>query len=150
MSQSVVNQASNSNSNLNNLVLDTVEKQADLLNQLLQPEIQQALIAIIDNLPKLSIMATVLVKTYDTSQSLLTDNVLKKDTIEALKQFAEPIEDTVKNVAANAIEAKDRAEAHSSTSIGVFGLLRMLKDPQIQKVFRFVQAYVDIANEKQK
>ena len=80
MSQSVVNQASNSNSNLNNLVLDTVEKQADLLNQLLQPEIQQALIAIIDNLPKLSIMATVLVKTYDTSQSLLTDNVLKKDT----------------------------------------------------------------------
>ena len=35
-------------------------------------------------------------------------------------------------------------------SIGLFGLLRMLKDPQAQKLFRFAQAYLDITNEKQK
>ncbi|MCM3793635.1 DUF1641 domain-containing protein [Priestia megaterium] len=124
--------------------------QADVLDQLLKPEVQEALTVLVDNLPKLSEMVTVLTKTYDVAQSLLTDDVLKEDLLGGVKEFIEPVEGTVKGLAATAIEASDRAEANASNSIGLFGLLRMLKDPQAQKLFRFAQAYLDITNEKQK
>ena len=52
----------------------------------------------------------------------------------------------MKAIAANAIEAKDRAE-ESTEVIGLFGLLKMLKDPQAQKLFRFVNAYLEVAGE---
>ncbi|AQU77005.1 MULTISPECIES: helical membrane plugin domain-containing protein [Priestia] len=149
MSKSVVDQASKSESNLDSHAAVTTEEQIDVLNRLLKPEIQQSLNVLIDNLPKLSEMLIVLIRTYDTAHSLVTDDVLKKDTVGAMQQFIEPLEENVKNLAANAIEAKDRAEANSST-IGLFGLLHMLKDPQAQKLFRFIQAYLDITNEKQK
>ena len=54
---------------------------------------------------------------------------------------------TVQTIAATAIEAKDRAE-ESNEVIGLFGLLRMLKDPQAQKLFRFMNAYLQISSEK--
>ncbi|MED4061059.1 DUF1641 domain-containing protein [Priestia megaterium] len=149
MSKSAVDQASKSDSNLDSHTSITTEEQIDVLNRLLQPEIQQSLNVLIDNLPKLSEMVIMLIKTYDVAHSLVTDDVLKKDTIGAMKQFIEPLEENAKTFAANAIEAKDRAEANSST-IGLFGLLHMLKDPQAQKLFRFIQAYLDITNEKQK
>jgi uncharacterized protein YjgD (DUF1641 family) len=53
----------------------------------------------------------------------------------------------VKNVAATAIEAKDRAQDNHEV-IGLFGLLKMLKDPQAQKLFRFVHAYLEVSSEK--
>ncbi|MGW9019462.1 DUF1641 domain-containing protein [Priestia megaterium] len=127
----------------------TPGEQIDVLSRLLQPQMQQSLTVLIDNLPKLSEMVTVLIRTYDMAHSLVTDDVLKKDTVGAMKQFIEPLEENVKTLAANAIEAKGRAEANSST-IGLFGLLHMLKDPQAQKLFRFIQAYLDITNGKKK
>ncbi|MNO09049.1 hypothetical protein D3C81_2320130 [compost metagenome] len=47
------------------------------------------------------------------------------------------------------IEAKDRAD-ESQEVIGLFGLLKMLKDPEAQKLFRFVNAYLQVAGEKSK
>ncbi|MGN7233474.1 DUF1641 domain-containing protein [Priestia megaterium] len=119
------------------------------LNQLLNPEVQQRLTIIVDNLPKLSEIVTLLTNTYDVAQSLLTDDVLKEDLFGGVKEFIEPVEGTVKGLAATAIEANNRAEANASSSIGLFDLLRMFKDPQTQKLFRFVQAYLDIKNQKQ-
>ncbi|MFP3669476.1 DUF1641 domain-containing protein [Priestia megaterium] len=125
------------------------EEQMHALNQLLNPEVQQRLTIIVDNLPKLSEIVTLLTNTYDVAQSLLTDDVLKEDLLGGVKEFIEPVEGTVKGLAATAIEANDRAEANASSSIGLFDLLRMFKDPQTQKLFRFVQAYLDIKNQKQ-
>ncbi|UYP11037.1 DUF1641 domain-containing protein [Priestia megaterium] len=125
------------------------EEQMNALNQLLNPEVQQRLTIIIDNLPKLSEIVTLLTNTYDVAQSLLIDDVLKEDLLGGVKEFIEPIEGTVKGLAATAIEANGRAEANASSSIGLFDLLRMFKDPQTQKLFRFVQAYLDIKNQKQ-
>ncbi|MEN3772832.1 DUF1641 domain-containing protein [Priestia megaterium] len=126
------------------------EEQMNALNQLLNPEVQQRLTIIVDNLPKLSEIVTLLTNTYDVAQSLVTDDILKEDLLGGVKEFIEPVEGRVKGLAATAIEANDRAEAKASSSIGLFGLLRMFKDPQTQKLFRFVQAYLDITNEKQK
>lgn len=78
MSKSVVDQASKSESNLDSHAAVTTEEQIDVLNRLLKPEIQQSLNVLIDNLPKLSEMLIVLIRTYDTAHSLVTDDVLKK------------------------------------------------------------------------
>lgn len=119
----------------------------DLLDQLLDPEVQESLNVIVENLPKLAELVTILTKSYDFAQSIATDDVLIEDFRGGFQEFLEPIEKQAKTYASSAIEAKDRAETSKDT-IGIFGLLRMLKDPQVQKVFRFVQAFLDISAQK--
>jgi uncharacterized protein YjgD (DUF1641 family) len=121
--------------------------QTELINQLLQPEVQTSLTALIEQLPKINELVNALTKTYDLTKSLATDEVLKSDTVGAIKELVEPVKGTVQNIAATAIEAKDRAE-ESNEVIGIFGLLRMLKDPQAQKLFRFMNAFLEISSEK--
>jgi uncharacterized protein YjgD (DUF1641 family) len=119
----------------------------ELLDQLLKPEVQESLTTLVEQLPKLTELVNVLTKSYDFVQSVSTDEVLKNDTVGAITELLEPVTHSVKNVAATAIEAKDRAE-ESNEVIGLFGLLKMLKDPQAQKLFRFVNAYLQISNER--
>ena len=123
--------------------------QRDLIDQLLKPEVQESLTVLVDQLPKLTELVNILTKSYDFAQSVATDEVLKSDTVGALTEILEPVKETAKEVAATAIEAKDRADASNET-IGLFGLLRMLKDPQAQKLFRFCNIYLENINEKQK
>ncbi|WP_110928687.1 DUF1641 domain-containing protein [Bacillus massiliglaciei] len=122
---------------------ELARQQADILDQLLKPEVQESLTALVEQLPKLTELVNVLTKSYDFAQSVATDDVLKSDTVGAIKEIVEPVKDSVKNIAATAIEAKDRAE-QSNEVIGVFGLLRMMKDPQAQKLFRFLNAYLEL------
>jgi uncharacterized protein YjgD (DUF1641 family) len=124
------------------------QEQLDILDHLLKPEVQDSLNTLVEQLPKLTEMVTVLTKFYDVAQSLATDEILKNDTVGAIQEVAEPVIGTVKNVAATAIEAKDRAEA-STEVIGIFGMLKMLKDPQAQKLFRFMRSYLDILSERE-
>lgn len=119
----------------------------DVLDQLLKPEVQESITALVDQLPKLTELMTILTKTYDFAQSVATDDILKNDTVGAIKEVATPVIDCVKNMAANAIEAKDRAE-DSHEVIGIFGMLRLMKDPQVQKLFRFLNAYLEVSSEK--
>lgn len=125
----------------------TKAEQLDVLEQLLKPEVQESLTALVEQLPKLTELVNILTKSYDFAQSVATDEVLKNDTIGAITEIVEPIKDTVKNVAATAIEAKDRAE-ESNEVIGLFGLLKMIKDPQAQKLFRFINAYLEVSAER--
>jgi uncharacterized protein YjgD (DUF1641 family) len=124
------------------------QEQLDVLDQLLKPEVQSSLNTLVEQLPKLTEMVTVLTKYYDIAQSMATDEVLKSDTVGAITELAEPVVDTVKTVAATAIEAKDRADASRET-IGIFGMLKMMKDPQVQKLFRFMNAYLEVTNERE-
>ncbi|SDD13081.1 Uncharacterized conserved protein YjgD, DUF1641 family [Paenibacillus sp. UNCCL117] len=119
----------------------------DVLDQLMKPEVQQSLTVLVENLPKLAEMVTLLTKTYDVVQSLATDQVFIEDIKGGIGEVAMPIVEGAKNLAANAIEANDRAQAETAT-IGLFGLLKMLKDPQVQKTFRFAQAFLEISAER--
>lgn len=119
----------------------------DLLDQLLKPEVQQSLTTLVEQLPKLTEVVTLLTKTYDLAQLIATDEVLKGDTVNALKEMSEPVIGSVKNLAATAIEAKDRADETNET-IGIFGLLKLLKDPEAQKLFRFANAFLEIQSER--
>ena len=119
----------------------------DLLDQLLKPEVQESLTTLVEQLPKLTEVVTLLTKTYDLAQLVATDEVLKSDTVSALKEMSEPVIGSVKSLAATAIEAKDRAEATNET-IGLFGLLKLLKDPEAQKLFRFANAFLEVQAER--
>ena len=99
-----------------------------------------------DQLPKLVELVGTMTQAYDIAQTVANDKVLIHDTKGAIKEIVEPIVDEVKVIAATAMEAKDRAE-ESTEVIGLFGLLKMLKDPQAQKLFRFVNAYLEVAGE---
>ncbi|AGN36559.1 DUF1641 domain-containing protein [Bacillus paralicheniformis] len=125
------------------------QSQRDLIDQLLKPEVQESLTVLVDQLPKLTELVNILTKSYDFAQSVATDEVLKNDTVGAITEILEPVKDTAKEIAATAIEAKDRAD-ESNEVIGLFGLLKMLKDPQAQKMFRFVQSYLQIMSEREK
>ncbi|WP_019244287.1 MULTISPECIES: DUF1641 domain-containing protein [Bacillus] len=119
----------------------------DVLDQLLQPEVQESLTTLVEQLPKLTEMVNTLTKSYEFMQLVMTDDVLKKDTFGAITDIIDPVKDSVKHIAANAIEAKDRA-AESNEVIGLFGLLKLIKDPQAQKLFRFINAYLEVSEER--
>ncbi|KOR78247.1 MULTISPECIES: DUF1641 domain-containing protein [Peribacillus] len=123
------------------------QEQLDILDQLLKPEVQESLNTLVEQLPKLTELVNILTKSYDFAQSVATDDVLKNDTVSAISEIATPVVHSVKGLAANAIEAKDRAEANNDV-IGLFGLLKMMKDPQAQKLFRFAQAFLEVSAER--
>jgi len=123
------------------------QEQLDILDQLLKPEVQESLNTLVEQLPKLTELVNILTKSYDFAQSVATDDVLKNDTVSAISEIATPVVHSVKGLAANAIEAKDRAEANNDV-IGLFGLLKMMKDPEAQKLFRFAQAFLEVSAER--
>jgi uncharacterized protein YjgD (DUF1641 family) len=123
------------------------KEQLDVLNQLLKPEVQESLTVLVEQLPKITELMGALTKSYDFVQTVAADEVLKSDTVSAIKELAEPVVHSVKDMAATVIEAQDRANA-SNEVIGIFGLMKMLKDPQAQKLFRFVNAYLQVAGER--
>ncbi|THE09752.1 DUF1641 domain-containing protein [Bacillus timonensis] len=125
----------------------TGTEKAELLDQLLKPEVQESLTALVEQLPKLTEAVNLLTKTYDLAQLVATDDVLKNDTVSAIKEISQPVIGSVKNIAATAIEAKDRAEA-SNEVIGLFGVLKLLKDPEAQKMLRFVSAFLEVQAER--
>lgn len=123
-------------------------EQLDVLDQLMKPEIQESLTVLVANLPKLAEMTTILTKTYDLVQTVANDHVLIDDLKGGMEDFVKPIQDKAKGIAQAAIEANDRSHAQAST-IGLFGMLKMLKDPQVQKTLRFAQAFLDVLAERQ-
>ena len=120
----------------------------ELLDQLLKPEVQQSLTVLVEQLPQITELVQKLSKFYDTIKSLSTDEVLKNETFEAMHVFLEPAKQSIRQMAQNFMEARERAEK-SNEVIGLFGLLRMIKDPQVQKCLRFMHSYLQIVAEKE-
>lgn len=122
------------------------QEKLDVLDQLLKPEVQESITALVNELPKLTEMMTTLTKVYDLAQSLSTDSVLKNDIVGAVGEMATPVVNSAKSLAATAIEAKDRA-AESTETIGLFGMIRLIKEPQVQQLFRFANAFLQVNEE---
>lgn len=120
----------------------------DVLDQLLRPEVQKSLSELIEQLPKLSEMVGMMTKAYDIAQSVATDRILIDDLKGGLNEIVKPIQEKAKGIAQSVVEANDRAQLDTST-VGLFGVLKMLKDPQVQKTFRFIQAFLDVTAERQ-
>ncbi|MFB5760068.1 DUF1641 domain-containing protein [Paenibacillus medicaginis] len=120
----------------------------DVLDQLMKPEVQQSLTVLVENLPKLTEMVTVMTGAYDVARSLATDPVFIGDMKNSMTEFVKPVTESAKGIASAAIEAGDRVQTESGT-VGLFAMLKMLKDPNVQKGLRFASAFLDIMNERQ-
>lgn len=138
---------SETNNNAQSEKLSVSQEQLDVLDQLLKPEVQESLTTLVEQLPKLAELTTLLTKSYDFAQSIATDEILKNDTVGAITEIAGPVVGSAKSLAATAVEAKDRSESTQEV-IGLFGLLKMIKDPQVQQVFRFVNAFLQVNAER--
>lgn len=138
---------SETNNNAQSEKLSVSQEQLDVLDQLLKPEVQESLTTLVEQLPKLAELTTLLTKSYDFAQSIATDEILKNDTVGAITEIAGPVIGSAKSLAATAVEAKDRSEGTQEV-IGLFGLLKMIKDPQVQQVFRFVNAFLQVNAER--
>ena len=132
----------------NQAPLTVSQEQLDVLDQLLKPEVQASLTTLVEQLPKLAEMTELLTKSYAFAQAVATDETLKNDTVSAVTEMAAPVVGGAKSLAQTAIEAKDRADASNET-VGLFGLMKMLKDPQVQNIFRFVNAFLAVSAERQ-
>ncbi|RKP49948.1 DUF1641 domain-containing protein [Cohnella endophytica] len=119
----------------------------DVLDQLLKPEVQQAITVLVDQLPKLAEMMSVLTNIYDIAQKVTNDRVLIQDMVGGIQEVLKPVGEKVKDYASAAIEASDRAD-NSDATIGVFGMMKLLKDPELQRMLRFSQAYLNILGER--
>jgi uncharacterized protein YjgD (DUF1641 family) len=119
----------------------------DVLDQLLNPEVQQAITVLVDQLPKLAEMMSVLTNIYDIAQKVTNDRVLIQDMVGGIQEVIKPLGEKVKDYASAAMEASDRAE-NSDATIGVFGMMKLLKDPELQRMLRFSQAYLNILGER--
>lgn len=122
---------------------------AGLISSLAQPEVRESLQTLIDNLPQLTEMAVKLSEAYTLIRNMATDPVFVEDLKGGFNEVVGPVKDKVKEIAEVVIEANDRAQEQTET-IGMLGLLKMMKDPQAQKVFRFVKALLETLNDKEK
>ncbi|MGQ3477131.1 DUF1641 domain-containing protein [Paenibacillus sp. TY11] len=129
---------------------EATKESRDVLDQLMKPEVQQSLTVLVENLPKLTEMVTLMTDAYDVARSLATDPVFIGDMKSSMGEFVKPVTESAKGLASAAIEANDRVQTTDTGSVGLFGLLKMLKDPNVQKTLRFSQAFLDILNERQR
>lgn len=120
----------------------------DILDQLMKPEVQQSLTVLVDNLPKLAEMVTLMTKAYDFAQGLATDKVLINDFAQGIGEFVKPVQEKAKGIAQAAIEAGERSQEAAGSTVGLFAMLKMLKDPEVQKTLRFAQAFLNVLAEK--
>jgi uncharacterized protein YjgD (DUF1641 family) len=123
-------------------------KSIDVLDQLMKPEVQQSLTVLVDNLPKLAEMVTMMTKAYDFAQGIATDKVLIHEFAHGIGEFVKPVQDKAKGIAQAAIEAGERTQADTGATVGLFGMLKMLKDPEVQKTLRFAQAFLSVLAER--
>lgn len=135
-------------SETNNQNTLTQAQQSALLEQLAKPEVQESLSKLVEQLPKLTEVLNSLTAVHDFTKSLTTDQVFKNDMISATVEIMGPAIDCAKTTALNAIEAKERAEKSTET-FSVFSLMKMIKDPQVQKMLRFVNAFLQVSNERE-
>ncbi len=107
----------------------------------------EALATIIESLPQLAKMVALLDKVYSTVEPLVSD----KDTLAYLadttKLVTDPVKDRVQEGVSIVKEANERAERNRDT-ISIFGVLKMLKDPAVQKGLKFTQALLEVLSEK--
>jgi len=119
-----------------------------LLELLAKPEVQQSLEQLIGVLPQLTDLAEKLAGAYEVVKSLASDPVFVADMKNGWEEFATPAAEKAKRVASAVIEAKDLAQSDQET-IGLLGMVRMLKDPQTQKLLRFSKALLATLNERE-
>ncbi|GMA51448.1 hypothetical protein GCM10025857_28050 [Alicyclobacillus contaminans] len=125
----------------------TLEKPTvDVTELLMRADVQKALIDVLEHLPKLAPVLVLAAKGVEAVRDAVTDPELMGGLEDLLLDKVKPLKSKASDVSSMVQEAKSRAERNTGY-IGMFGLLRLLKDPTVQYALRFLQAFVDVASE---
>lgn len=114
----------------------------------LNKENVEALASIADKLPKIAQSLELLDKVVP-----IIEKVGQKENWVAVAGLVEvlaaPITDRVQDGMSVVKEAKQRSEQNTSV-VSIFGVLKLLKDPLVQDGLKFIQALLEVVNEKRK
>lgn len=114
----------------------------------LNKENVEALASIADKLPRIAQSLELLEKVVP-----LLDSVAQKENWVAMADLVEvlaaPVTERVQGGMSIVKEAKERSERNTST-VSIFGALKLLKDPLVQDGLKFIQALLEVSNEKRK
>jgi len=119
----------------------TATKYRDISEVLLDEDVEQSLVTLLEQLPKL----TSIISMASTAAGLLQEAVTDPELMDIAKDMTK---EKLAPLQSRWLEAKEilrdtRLQAEQDTAyIGVFGLLRILKDPQVQKSLRYIQAFL--------
>lgn len=108
----------------------------------------QALFALLEKMPKLLKYVNAIEQVADFVEDIGKDKQSQQYLLKGVKEYITPVTAKVESGVAVFHEAKERAE-HNHEAVSLFSLLRMLKDPTVQKTLRFTQSLLEVLAEKQ-
>lgn len=101
-----------------------------------------SLTTLIEQLPRLSKIVYLLGRVYQAAEDVVTDGDTLDGAAKMLQKYTHPVFTTAQKGLKAYQAAKERAE-HDTTTYSVFSLLKLLKDPNIQKALRLATAFLD-------
>lgn len=107
-----------------------------------------AVLMLIEKLPKLLKTIELLENITDFATSVIQDKQSTEYLLNDAKEYAEPILGKGKEGMAFIRQVQSRAESQSQ-NISLFTIAKWIKDPAVQKGLNYVQAAIDVLNEKQ-
>lgn len=130
-----------------NTVLEKLPQLAKLMTAMTKDEETMAsLVTVIENLPQMAKLLYLVGRVYQAAEDVVTDGDSLDGAAQMLKKYSEPVVQVAHKGLHAYHEAKVRAE-HDTTNYSVFGLLKLLKDPNVQKGLRFATAMLDVLGE---
>ncbi|WP_367306846.1 DUF1641 domain-containing protein [Alicyclobacillus acidocaldarius] len=127
---------------LNN-VLERLPQIAKLVEALTADErTLESLTAIVEHLPQLAKLVYLVSRVSQAVEDVITDGDSLEGFGKLAKQMVEPAVGPAKKLIDAYKVAKERAE-HDTTTYSVFSLLKLLKEPVVQKNLRIVSAMLE-------
>jgi uncharacterized protein YjgD (DUF1641 family) len=121
----------------------------DLTSLLMRPDVQQAVTDLMEELPKLTPLIKLLSKAASVGSEALSDGDLMAGVTEKVRDSVRPLQEKKEEYTGLLKEANERAKRNQD-QIGIFGVLRLLKDPSVQYALRYVTALTELTSEKRR
>lgn len=107
----------------------------------------ESAVILLDKLPKVTKYVQVMEQLFDTVEAVATDKQSLEYLVNGVREIIEPWRSRARDGVSLFQEAQQRA-AHDTTFISIFSLLKLLKDPSMQKGIRLFKAFLQIVDER--
>jgi hypothetical protein len=113
---------------------------------LMRPDVQDALATLLGELPRLASSLTLMGKVCQAASEALSDPDLMGGLEDMVRERAKPWCERARSAQEIVREAQQRA-AQDDTRYGVFALLKLFREPAVQRALRFVAALLEVTEE---
>lgn len=120
---------------------------SDLPDVSINRDTLNAMMVLVDKLPKLVETITALEPMVEFVQAILSDRDSLQNLVKGAEDLIRPTQQRVQEGLSIMEEAKSRA-ATDRTQVGIFSLLKLLKDPNVQYGIHFMQAVIAVIGER--